>query len=205
MGVSLAAGGLRPGRGKDHGPRLADLQPGIVVDHAETGRYRAAQQGRNVVVGCSDALGGMGQLMATPEELRASTGMGYHMKYRAQLFANRQLAPVFTPQKQEKSLACLYEDRDGRRYRYTTTTNVQQMTGPDGKPLYQRITGLNEFARGDEQSGDFPRHRRSEHGGMNTRRLSCFKLLEKQGGVVLQFDKDRPVVYIDEHRMVFSA
>ncbi|MHB8997409.1 MAG: DUF6259 domain-containing protein [Armatimonadota bacterium] len=101
---------------------------------------------RNVVVACSDALGGMAQLSATPGELSASAGMGYHMKYRAQLFAGRQLKPVFSPARQDKSLACVYEDRDGRRYEYSTTPTVQQMMGPEGKPLYQRITGLNSFA-----------------------------------------------------------
>jgi hypothetical protein len=120
-----------------HGPRA---RPWIPCINAES------DFGRSVVVGCSDALGGMAQLMATPEELQATAGMAYHMRLRAQLFASLQLTPVFSPQRQDKSLACLYEDRAGRRYRYTTTGTVQEMTGPDGKPLYQRLTGLNEFA-----------------------------------------------------------
>ena len=126
----------RPVSAYIHGP-LA--RPWIPVINAEDDLRR------NVVVACSDALGGMAQLMATPEELRASTGMGYHMRYRAQLFAHRLLTPVFAPEKQEASLACLYEDRDHRRYRYTATPTVQQLTGPDDRPLYQRVTGLNEF------------------------------------------------------------
>ncbi|NLC56200.1 MAG: hypothetical protein GX774_05120 [Armatimonadetes bacterium] len=101
--------------------------------------------GRNVVVACSDALGGLGQVAATAAELRATTGMSYHMKRRAQLFAHRQLRPAFPKQRWEPSLACCYRDRDGRLYRYYATATVQQMVGPDGRPLYQRVTGLNQI------------------------------------------------------------
>lgn len=100
---------------------------------------------RHVVVACSDALGGMAQLAATPAELRATAGMPYHMRLRAQLFAHRQLTPHFARERQDKSLACMYTDREGRLYRYYTTANLQQMIGPDGLPVYQRVTGLNEL------------------------------------------------------------
>lgn len=99
---------------------------------------------RHVVVACSDALGGVAQLAATAEELRAATGMPYHMRRRAQLFAHRRLTPHFERERQERSLACMYTDCDGGVYRYMTTPTMQQMLGPDGVPLYQRITGLNE-------------------------------------------------------------
>jgi hypothetical protein len=127
----------RPVSAYIHGP---GARPWIPVINAE-GDFQ-----RNVVVACSDALGGMAQLAATPAELSATAGMGYHMKYRAQLFATRQLKPVFPSSKLDSAIACVYEDRDGRRYEYSATPTVQQMMGPDGKPLYQRITGLNSFS-----------------------------------------------------------
>ena len=127
----------RPVSAYIHGP-LA--RPWIPVVNAES------DFSRHVVVGCSDALGGMGQLFGTEEELWATTGMPFHMKLRAQLFAERQLRPVFPKERWEEGLACVYEDRDGRRYRYTTTETLQQMTGPDGQPVHQRLTGLNQIA-----------------------------------------------------------
>lgn len=101
--------------------------------------------GRNVVVACSDALGGMGQIAGTKADLEATSGMGYHMRTRAQLFAGRQLTPAFPKARWERGVACLYEDSQGRQYRYTVSPTVQQMTAPDGI-YYQRITGLNQFA-----------------------------------------------------------
>lgn len=119
-----------------HGP-LA--YPWIPIINAES------DFGRNVVVACSDALGGMAQLMATPTELEALTGMAYHMKRRAQLFAHRQLTPAFPKGLWASDLSCVYADRDGRQYKYTATPQVQRMNGPDGHPVYERITGLSEF------------------------------------------------------------
>ena len=100
---------------------------------------------RHVVVACSDALGGLGQIAGTATELQATSGMPYHMRTRAQLFAHRQLTPVFPPERWPNDLACVYDDREGRRYHYSATAQVQQMLGPEGRPLYQRITGLNQF------------------------------------------------------------
>jgi hypothetical protein len=101
---------------------------------------------KHVVVACSDALGGMAQIAGVRSALEATSGMNYHMRTRAQLFAHRQLTPVFPRERWDDGLACLYEDREGRRYRYTVSPTVQQMSGPDGQPLYQRVTGLNQFA-----------------------------------------------------------
>ena len=127
----------RPVSAHIHGP-LA--RPWVPVIRAED------DFGRHVVVACADALGGLGQVSGTPEELRATSGMPFHMKLRAQLFAGRQLEPVFPRQRWEPGLACVYQDNAGRRYRYRATANVQEMLGPDGEPLYQRITGLNHLA-----------------------------------------------------------
>jgi hypothetical protein len=127
----------RPVSAYIHGP-LA--RPWVPVIRAES------DFARHVVVGCSDALGGLGQVFGTEEELRATAGMPYHMKLRAQLFAGRQLEPVFPRERWERDVAGFYQDRDGRAYRYSATATVQEMAGPDGEPVYQRVTGLNQVA-----------------------------------------------------------
>jgi hypothetical protein len=127
----------RPVSAYIHGP-LA--RPWVPVVNAES------DFGRHVVVACSDALGGLGQVFGTEPELRATTGMPSHLRLRAQLFAERQLQPVFPPGRWDPGVACVYEDRDGRPYRYTATANLQQLLGPDGEPVYQRLTGLNQLA-----------------------------------------------------------
>jgi hypothetical protein len=128
----------RPVSAYIHGP-LA--RPWVPVINAES------DFGRHVVVACSDALGGLGQLFGTEAELNATTGMPYHMKLRAQFFAARQLQPVFPPRRWDAALACVYQDRDGQVYHYSATPTLQQLTtGPDSQPVYQRLTGLNQLA-----------------------------------------------------------
>ena len=100
---------------------------------------------RHVVVGCSDALGGIAQVPGDYNELDATTGMTGHMIERAQLFSRAELEPVFNPGRKEKDLACVYKDASGQMYNYFTTPTVQEMDGPDYKPVYQRIIGLSEF------------------------------------------------------------
>jgi len=125
----------RPVSAYIHG-RLA--RPWVPVVNAES------DFSRHVVVACSDALGGMGQVFGTEEELRATAGMPFHMKLRSQLFAGRQLEPAFPRERWDDNVACFYQDREGRPYRYTATPTVQEMSGPDGQPVYQRVTGLNQ-------------------------------------------------------------
>ncbi|NUQ00323.1 MAG: hypothetical protein HUU35_10775, partial [Armatimonadetes bacterium] len=127
----------RPVSAYIHGP-LA--YPWIPVINAES------EFARHVVVACSDALGGMAQMAATLPELQATAGTAYHLRRRAQLFAHRQLTPSFRREREAPTLACRYTDSAGREYQYHATANVQQMLGPDGAPLYQRVTGVNEFA-----------------------------------------------------------
>ena len=100
---------------------------------------------RHVVVACSDALGGLAQMPADAQSLESNQGVLVHMKWRAQLFSRRQLKPTFTRARLAPGIACQYEDRDGRVYTYHTSKTVQRMTGPDGRELYARVTGLNRF------------------------------------------------------------
>ncbi len=100
---------------------------------------------RHVIMACSDSLGGMAQFPCTAADLRATRGVMVQMKQRAQLFAARQLKPVFTPERLADDLACVYEDEAGRQYRYYADANRHRMVGPDGKSLYERVAGLNQL------------------------------------------------------------
>jgi hypothetical protein len=100
---------------------------------------------RQVVVACSDALGGIGQCAGTRAELQAAAGMTAHMRQRAQLFARRLLQPHFERSRAEPELACLYRDSQGGVYKYYAGKTLQQLLGPDGQPLYQRLTGVGEL------------------------------------------------------------
>jgi len=126
----------RPVSAYIHGP-LA--RPWIPVINAE------GDVKQHVVVACSDALGGLAQLAATEANLRATSGMAYHLKRRAQLFAGRQLEPAFPPGRWRPEVACHYQDRDGREYVYSATATLQELRGPDDQPLYQRVTGVDRF------------------------------------------------------------
>ena len=127
----------RPVSAYIHGPLQ---RPWIPVIRAES------NFSRHVIVACSDALGGMAQFAAVPEQLQTTKGIVLHMKLRAQLFSREQLVPYFTRERCADGLACMYKDKQGRVYKYFTDANTQAMIGPDGKPIYQRITGVNRFA-----------------------------------------------------------
>ncbi|MGD9497286.1 MAG: hypothetical protein AB7Y46_13385 [Armatimonadota bacterium] len=99
----------------------------------------------HVVMACSDALGGMAQYPAQAATLRATRGALAQMRHRALLFSSRQLTADFTPERWERDLACMYRDDAGRLYRYYADENTHRMVGPDGRALYERVTGLNQF------------------------------------------------------------
>ena len=103
---------------------------------------------KHLVTGCSDALGGMAQTFGTPEALAIDREMSGHMTYRAKLFSRLRLTPVFSRERYEKNLVCMYEDKDGKRYRYYDDGAVQRMVGPDGKDLYARVGGVNRLRTG---------------------------------------------------------
>lgn len=127
----------RPVSAYIHGPLQ---RPWIPVIRAESNFLR------HVVVACSDALGGMAQYPATATNMEANTGILAHMRWRAQLFSRKLLAPHFTAERREPTLACMYRDRDGGIYRYYTDDETQRMVGPDGRELYSRVTGVNQVA-----------------------------------------------------------
>ena len=126
----------RPVSAYIHGPRHLAWVPTI---RAESNFLR------HVIVACADALGGLAQVPGDTQSLQSNQGVLAHMKWRAQLFSREQLEPAFTRERLEPEIACQYKDRAGRIYNYQTSKTVQRMTGPDGRDLYARVTGLNRF------------------------------------------------------------
>lgn len=100
----------------------------------------------HVILGCSDALGGVAQFPGDLKSLSATRGALVQMRQRAQLFSGRQLQPSFPTGRWEPDLACVYTDDAGRTYRYYANAQVHRMVGPDGAALYERVTGRTRFA-----------------------------------------------------------
>ena len=126
----------RPVSAYIHGPRHMAWVPTI---RAESNFLR------HVVVACADALGGLAQVPGDTQSLQSNQGILAHMKYRAQLFSREQFEPAFTRERLAPDVACQYKDRAGRIYNYQASETVQRMTGPEGRELYARVTGLNRF------------------------------------------------------------
>lgn len=126
----------RPVSAYIHGPNLRPWIPILRADD-DPRRYQ--------VMAWSDALGGVAQLRAHPVALNAQRGALAMLNHRAALFSQRQLKPHFKPGRHDRDLAACYRDRDGGIYRYMTTPTRQEMIGPDGVPLYQRVQGLSSF------------------------------------------------------------
>lgn len=100
----------------------------------------------HVILGCSDALGGIAQFPGNLKSLGATRGALVQMRQRAQLFSARQLQPTFPTGIWEPDLACVYTDDAGREYRYYADGQVHRMVGPDGNAIYERVTGVTRFA-----------------------------------------------------------
>lgn len=100
---------------------------------------------KQVVVACSDSLGGLAQFKISANLMKPRTGMALHMLQRAVLFSRMQLRPIFPTGLWAPDLACQYEDREGRRFPYTSSAGKQQMSDPSGRPLYQRLRGASQI------------------------------------------------------------
>lgn len=92
------------------------------------------------VVACSDALGGVAQLEATDTSFKATAGLARHMVDRAQIFSRLGLTPNFDGWPRDSALVAQYRAKNGAIYRYRVRGGVQELVGPDGNPLYQRVT-----------------------------------------------------------------
>ena len=93
-------------------------------------------------VACSDALGGVAQLEATPGSLEARSGLAFHMAERASIFTRLRLEPLVGTWPRETGVACVYRDLTGKQYRYRVRNGVQELVKPSGDALYQRVRGV---------------------------------------------------------------
>lgn len=100
---------------------------------------------RNIVMACTDSLGGVTQMHCFQEAFSAVSGTYYHMRERAKFFSEKQLIPYFPNHKWEDNLVCHYKDKDDGIYRYYSVPGEQKMVGPDGNPIYARVTNKNTY------------------------------------------------------------
>lgn len=115
---------------------------------------------------CSDALGGLGTVTEPP--WNTQSGIFDHMVVRSLTFARKGLKPYFPEGgRMPDGVTCLYRDREGGIYRYCGETPVQVMYGPDGKPLWGRVSGVTEFDVPGLEFPDWPMRNGSRHYGLN--------------------------------------
>lgn len=92
------------------------------------------------VVACSDALGGVAQLEATDATFKSVAGLARHMLDRAQLFSKLGLTPTYDAWPRDSGLIAQYRAKNGSIYRYRVRGGIHEMVGPNGQPVYQRVT-----------------------------------------------------------------
>ena len=130
---------------------MSDLRPVTTFIHGDGSRpwvptlNAETEEGRILVAACADALGGVAQVPARPGDLRAKVGVLAHLRDRAMLFSGLQLEPDFSSSIVGDPVACRYRDKSGAKYAYETNGLVQEMRGPSGTPVYQRITSVTRF------------------------------------------------------------
>jgi hypothetical protein len=100
---------------------------------------------QHLVVSCSDALGGFGQVNAKNWNLDATKGVSAHLLKRAKFFAEKKLSPHFSTSLNSSDLACQYIDKFGQIYSYYCNSNVQKLVDSNNLEIYARINGLNEY------------------------------------------------------------
>ncbi len=154
---------LRPVTAFIHGPGSRAWVPTL---NAET------ESARVLVAACADSLGGLAQLPARVGELRARAGVLGHLGERAALFSGMQLEPDFSISKAGDPVTCRYRDPKGGIYEYLGKRNLQQLSGPDGKPVYQRITGVARF-RSDLRIALWPAHNEGGWFGLDPEAWYC--------------------------------
>jgi len=105
-------------------------------------------ESKAIVVGCSDALGGVAQVPGNEALLRATSGLAGHMVRRARWFSSLGLRPHLGPLDGgggDPRLACRYRTSDGAFFDYLVEGTHQSMIGPSGVPLYERVSGMAEI------------------------------------------------------------
>jgi hypothetical protein len=96
----------------------------------------------------SDATGGLGFCSVnffqnrTGEQIRNDYGWQGHFFRRSLVFAEKELTPYFPETDYPSNIRCLYRGKDGV-YSYRDDGALQQMLGPDRKPLYGRVFGAD--------------------------------------------------------------
>lgn len=138
------------------------------------------------VVACSDALGGVAQLEATDATFKAVAGLARHMVDRAQLFARLGLTPTHEGWSRDSSLVAQYRAKNGAIYRYRVRGGTQEMLGPDGQPVYQRVTGQTSVDSPLRIAG-WPAWKGNQTIGLQP--TARYALASGVGGPVVQIDR----------------
>lgn len=157
---------------------MSDLRPVSAFIHGDGSRgwvptrNAGTEELQVTVAACADALGGLAQIVAQPGTLRARAGIASHLMERAVLFSRLQLQPDFTKSVPYDPVACRYRDMQGNIYEYRTSAGSQQLIGPDGTAIYQRVTGRTVIDTTSQISG-WPAHSGTRSIGLNPDAWYC--------------------------------
>ena len=118
----------------------------------------------------SDATGGLGFVSVPPWNMES--GINDHMALRSKVFADNALKPYF-PEGGclPPGTVSMYRGKDGGLFRYTDDGKVQVMWGPDGKPLYGRVSLATEFDVPGLELPGWPMRKGSRHYGLKPENL----------------------------------
>ncbi|MBQ9337764.1 MAG: hypothetical protein IJS14_10770 [Lentisphaeria bacterium] len=99
---------------------------------------------RHCILSVSDSVSGFGMIPTgiNPEAKKGFTGQ---MLTRAKLFSSRMLRPYYPEKIYPENIRSMYQDKDGKLYKYYNDGKLQKMIGPDGKAIYARLHGAAEL------------------------------------------------------------
>ncbi|MBR2508377.1 MAG: hypothetical protein IKB71_01385 [Lentisphaeria bacterium] len=104
---------------------------------------------RHAQVAIADATGGYGMISTlyyfgkTKSVIDTDWSFWGHLHKRGVIFSQKNLRPYFPGGEYPENIICMYKGNDGI-YSYYDDGKIQQMLGPDKKPLYGRIHGQNK-------------------------------------------------------------
>ncbi|NMA43412.1 MAG: hypothetical protein GX946_08520 [Oligosphaeraceae bacterium] len=92
----------------------------------------------------SDALSGFGMIpTAIPNQ--TEYGLQGQMLLRAKLFADRKLHPWYPENRYSENIRAMYQDQDGKIYRYYDDGTLQKMLDPESRAVYGRLHGVGSL------------------------------------------------------------
>jgi hypothetical protein len=132
---------------------------------------------RHTVLAVSDALSGFG-MIGTDIPNQTEYGFLGQMLLRAKLFADRKLRPWYPENRYPENIRTMYQDQDGKIYRYYDDGKLQKMLDPEGRAVYGRLHGASSLTEHDLYIPRYPIQ--DENGAYNLDPAKHYALFPKK-------------------------